>query len=172
MGNEEELLVAVIMGSRSDWDTMAEACETLEEFGIPHECRVLSAHRTPAQLVEYVKLAEERGCTIFIAGAGGAAHLAGVIAAHTIRPVLGVPIESTLSGLDSLLSIVQMPTGIPVGTLGIGRSGATNAALLAIAFLATSRPELREKLQEYREKRAKEVLEEPSLRRGRAGFRR
>ncbi len=161
MANDGELLVAVILGSKSDWETMRNAVETLEEFEVPHEARVLSAHRTPGQLAEYVKSAEERGCEVYIGGAGGAAHLPGVIASQTLRPVLGVPIESaSLNGLDSLLSIVQMPSGIPVGTLAIGRSGATNAALLAIAILANTRPELREKLHAYRAEQAEKVLGE------------
>src|SRR5260221_6997672 len=140
-------LVGVLMGSKSDWDTMRHAGETLAEFGIEHESRVLSAHRTPKETCEYASSAEQRGIEVMIAAAGGAAHLAGVVAAHTLLPVLGVPIESaSLKGLDSLLSIVQMPGGIPVGTLAIGKAGATNAALLAIAILAGSRPELREKI--------------------------
>ncbi|PYS51346.1 MAG: 5-(carboxyamino)imidazole ribonucleotide mutase, partial [Acidobacteria bacterium] len=128
-------LVAVIMGSTSDWETMQHADKTLTEFNIPHECRVLSAHRTPTQSAEFAASAERRGIEVIIAAAGGAAHLAGVLAAHTLLPVLGVPMESkSLKGLDSLLSIVQMPAGIPVGTLAIGRAGATNAALLSIAI--------------------------------------
>ncbi len=160
MQEESKLLVAVIMGSKSDWETMSPASEVLSEFGVPHECRVLSAHRTPEALFTFVADAEARGCEVFIAGAGGAAHLAGVIAAHTLRPVLGVPIESKLQGLDSLLSTVQMPGGIPVGTLAIGRAGATNAALLAAAILGNSRPELREQLRTYRAKRAEAILNE------------
>ena len=160
MSDSAELKVAIIMGSKSDWDTMRPASDTLTEFGIPHECRILSAHRTPTQLTEYLASAEERGCEVFIGGAGGAAHLAGVIAAQTLRPVLGVPIESKLQGLDSLLSMVQMPAGIPVGTLAIGSAGATNAALLAVAILANNCPELRIKLQAYRAKRAEKVLKE------------
>lgn len=160
MSKEPEVLVAVIMGSKSDWDAMRPASETLEKFGVPHECRVLSAHRTPVQLTEYMASAEERGCEVFIGGAGGAAHLPGVIASQTLCPVLGVPMVSKLDGLDSLLSIVQMPSGIPVGTLAIGSSGATNAALLAIAILANSRPELREKIQAYRDERAKKILDD------------
>ncbi|MEX2016194.1 MAG: 5-(carboxyamino)imidazole ribonucleotide mutase [Candidatus Hydrogenedentales bacterium] len=160
MGANSELLVAVIMGSKSDWETMRVAAEILEEFDIPHECRVLSAHRTPEALTAYLREAEERGCEVFIGGAGGAAHLPGVIAAQTLRPVLGVPIESVLQGLDSLLAIVQMPGGIPVGTLAIGKAGATNAALLAAAILAGSRPELVDKIREYRQKRAEKILGE------------
>ena len=157
-------LVGVIMGSKSDWDTMRHCTETLAKFGVAHEARVLSAHRSPNLTSEYAFDAEGRGLEVIIAAAGGAAHLAGVIAAHTILPVLGVPMESAaLKGLDSLLSTVQMPGGIPVGTLAIGKPGATNAALLAIAILANSRPELREKLRIFRaeqvEKIAKETLD-------------
>lgn len=148
------------MGSTSDWETMQHADETLTRFGVPHECRVLSAHRTPAQSAEFAANAEERGLEVIIAGAGGAAHLAGVLAAQTLLPVLGVPMESkALKGLDSLLSIVQMPAGIPVGTLAIGKAGATNAALFAIAILANSRPELREKLREFRKEQEQKVLQ-------------
>jgi 5-(carboxyamino)imidazole ribonucleotide mutase len=154
-------LVAVIMGSKSDWDVMRGADEVLSKFGIAHECRVLSAHRTPAQTAEYVSHAEGRGLEIIIAAAGGAAHLAGVCAAHTLLPVLGVPMESaSLKGMDSLLSTVQMPAGIPVGTLAIGSAGARNAALLAIAILANQRPELRQKLRQYRDEMASKVLSE------------
>src|SRR5215471_18009007 len=136
-------LVAVIMGSKSDWETMRQADELLSQFDIPHECRVLSAHRTPAETAEYVAQAEGRGIEVVIAAAGGAAHLAGVVAAHTILPVLGVPMEGwSLNGLDALLATVQMPGGIPVGTLAIGKAGAVNAALLAVAILARSRPDL------------------------------
>lgn len=159
-GKDAALLVAVLMGSKSDWEVMEAASETLAKLGVAHECRVLSAHRTPKQLIEYLEDAERRGCEVFIGGAGGAAHLCGVIAAHTLRPVLGVPIESRLQGLDSLLSTVQMPAGIPVGTLAIGAPGATNAALLAAAILANSRPDLRDKLKAYREERAEKVLKE------------
>ena len=158
-GSSTRPLVAVLMGSTSDWETMQHADETLTRFGVPHECRVLSAHRTPAQSAEFAASAEERGLEVVIAGAGGAAHLAGVLAAQTLLPVLGVPMESkALHGLDSLLSIVQMPAGIPVGTLAIGRAGATNAALFAIAILANSRPELREKLREFRREQEQKVL--------------
>src|SRR5881296_1155044 len=144
-------LVGVIMGSKSDWETMAHTAETLERLGIPFEVRVVSAHRTPDQLFEYAGSAERRGLEVIIAAAGGAAHLPGVTAAKTALPVLGVPMESqALKGLDSLLSTVQMPPGVPVGTLGIGAQGARNAALLAIAILAGKRPELREKLRQYR----------------------
>src|SRR5437868_2413663 len=156
-----EPLVAVMMGSKSDWEVMRQASEILANFEIPHECRVLSAHRTPTQTAEYVSAAEARGVEVIIAAAGGAAHLAGVCAAHTLLPVLGVPMESAaLKGLDSLLSTVQMPAGIPVGTLAIGPAGARNAALLAIAILANSRPELREKLRHFREEQSRKVLRE------------
>lgn len=154
-------LVGVIMGSRSDWETMRHAAETLASFDVPHECRVLSAHRTPAETAEYAGAAEARGLEVLIAGAGGAAHLAGVVAAHTVLPVLGVPIESpALKGLDSLLSTVQMPGGIPVATLAIGKAGATNAALLAVAILAGRHPELREKLRRFRADQADKVRRE------------
>jgi 5-(carboxyamino)imidazole ribonucleotide mutase len=154
-------LVAVIMGSKSDWDTMRQADELLTSFGVSHECRVLSAHRTPKETADYVSEAESRGIEVVIAAAGGAAHLAGVCAAHTLVPVLGVPIESqALKGLDSLLSTVQMPGGIPVGTLAIGPAGARNAALLAIAILANKRPELREKLRSFRAEQSRKVLRE------------
>jgi 5-(carboxyamino)imidazole ribonucleotide mutase len=151
MDADAQPLVAVIMGSKSDWETLRHADEILTQFGVPHECRIVSAHRTPDWLVEFAKTAEERGLEVIIAGAGGAAHLPGMTAAHTILPVLGVPVESqALKGMDSLLSIVQMPSGIPVGTLAIGKAGATNAALLAIAILGNSRPELRAKLRQFR----------------------
>jgi len=153
-------LVAVLMGSRSDWETMSHTVETLERLDIPHEVRALSAHRTPDALTEYVTDVEARGAQVFVAAAGGAAHLAGVIAAKTARPVLGVPMQSaSLGGLDSLLSMVQMPAGIPVGTLAIGRAGAVNAALLAAAILALSDPALAERLDAYREAQARAVLE-------------
>ncbi|MFN0100756.1 MAG: 5-(carboxyamino)imidazole ribonucleotide mutase [Bryobacteraceae bacterium] len=139
------------MGSRSDWDTMRHAAEMLTRFEVPHECRVVSAHRTPDLLAEYAAGAETRGLEVIIAGAGGAAHLPGMAAAQTVVPVLGVPVEShALKGMDSLLSIVQMPGGIPVGTMAIGKAGAINAALLAVAILANSRPLLRERLHAYR----------------------
>ena len=157
---DSAILVAVLMGSKSDWETMGAASETLAEFGIPHESRVLSAHRTPEQLRAFMKDAEARGCQVYIAGAGGAAHLAGVVASETVRPVLGVPISSVLNGLDSLLSTVQMPGGIPVGTLAIGKAGATNAALLAVSILGTNKPELLDKITAYRKKRAEKILEE------------
>jgi 5-(carboxyamino)imidazole ribonucleotide mutase len=153
-----EPLVGVVMGSKSDWETMAHAVETLERLGVPCEARVLSAHRTPDQLFEYVADAEKRGVEVFIAAAGGAAHLAGVIAAKTLVPVLGVPMESKLLGLDSLLSMVQMPAGIPVGTLAIGKAGAINAALFAMAILGGKSPQVREALRKYREDQAKAVL--------------
>jgi 5-(carboxyamino)imidazole ribonucleotide mutase len=157
-------LVAVIMGSKSDWDVMRQAADALTAFGVAHECRVLSAHRTPAETAEYVSQAESRGIEVIVAAAGGAAHLAGVCAAHTLLPVLGVPMESAaLKGLDSLLSTVQMPAGVPVGTLAIGAPGARNAALLAIAILANSRPELREKLRRFRVEQKEKILRESSL---------
>jgi len=146
------------MGSKSDWDTMSAAAAMLTEFGIPHECRVVSAHRTPAWMTEYASTAAERGLQVIIAGAGGAAHLPGMVAAQTVLPVIGVPVQSAaLNGLDSLLSIVQMPKGVPVATVAIGPSGAANAGLLAIAILATTRADLRAKLTAYREARAAEV---------------
>jgi 5-(carboxyamino)imidazole ribonucleotide mutase len=154
-------LVAVIMGSKSDWETMRNTADTLTEFGVPHEVRVLSAHRTPVETADYTRTAEERGIEVVIAAAGGAAHLAGVVAAYTTLPVLGVPMESpALKGLDSLLSMVQMPGGIPVGTLAIGKAGATNAALLAIAILANSHPEYKQKLRDFRERQARKVLDQ------------
>jgi len=152
-------LVAVIMGSKSDWETMRHAADILIEFEVPHECRVVSAHRTPAFMAEYAGTAEDRGLEVIIAGAGGAAHLPGMVAAHTLLPVLGVPVESpALKGLDSLLSIVQMPGGVPVGTLSIGPGGAKNAALLAISILSNTRPALREKLRRYRAAKTEAVL--------------
>ena len=152
-------LVGVIMGSTSDWETMQHAAAVLARFGVPHECRVVSAHRTPQLLAEYSAQAEARGMEVIIAGAGGAAHLPGMVAAQTPVPVLGVPVQSkALSGLDSLLSIVQMPAGIPVGTLAIGVAGATNAALLAVAILANTRPELRAKLNHFRAEQTNKVL--------------
>jgi 5-(carboxyamino)imidazole ribonucleotide mutase len=151
-------LVAVIMGSKSDWETMRHADEMLTEFAIPHECRVISAHRTPQLASEFASTAAARGVEVIIAAAGGAAHLAGVLAAHTILPVLGVPMKSdALNGMDSLLATVQMPAGIPVGTLAIGKPGAINAALFAIAILANSRPDLREKLENFRVMQEKKV---------------
>jgi len=152
--------VAVVMGSKSDWDVMRNAAETLEKFGVPFECKVLSAHRTPDALMAFIDDAEQRGCKVFIGGAGGAAHLCGVIAGHTLKPVLGVPLQSALQGLDSLLSTVQMPAGIPVATLAVGKAGAINAALLAISILAVSQPELRDKIEAYRKERADKILGE------------
>jgi 5-(carboxyamino)imidazole ribonucleotide mutase len=154
-------LVAVIMGSRSDWETMRAAAEVLTEFAVPHECRIISAHRTPDLMAEFAAGAEGRGIEVVIAGAGGAAHLPGMTAAHTTLPVLGVPVESkALHGLDSLLSIVQMPGGIPVATLAIGSAGARNAALLAVSILANKRPPLRRKLKDFRERQKRAVLED------------
>lgn len=154
-------LVAVVMGSKSDWETMRHADEILTEFGIAHENKIVSAHRTPLLLAEFASSAEGRGLEVIIAGAGGAAHLPGMVAAQTLVPVLGVPVQSrALSGQDSLLSIVQMPAGIPVGTLAIGNAGATNAALLAVAILANTRPELREKLRQFRADQTARVLGE------------
>ena len=153
-------LVAVIMGSKSDWDTMRHADETLSDFGVEHECRVMSAHRSPSLAAEFATNAEARGFEVVIAAAGGAAHLAGVLAAHTTLPVLGVPMRSdALNGLDSLLSTVQMPGGIPVATLAIGKPGAINAALFAVAILANTRPELRQKLHDFRAAQEKKIRE-------------
>jgi 5-(carboxyamino)imidazole ribonucleotide mutase len=147
------------MGSQSDWDTMRQADEILTQFEIPHECRIVSAHRTPAWMAEYAATAADRGLEVIVAGAGGAAHLPGMVAAQTVLPVIGVPMQSAaLSGLDSLLSIVQMPKGVPVATVAIGRAGAANAGLLAVAILGTSRPELRARLTAYREAIAAAVL--------------
>jgi 5-(carboxyamino)imidazole ribonucleotide mutase len=158
---EPQPLVGVIMGSKSDWDTMSKADEILSEFGITHECRVVSAHRSPAWMAEYATAAAARGLEVIIAGAGGAAHLPGMVAAQTVLPVIGVPVQSAaLNGLDSLLSIVQMPKGVPVATVAIGPSGAANAGLLAVAILATSRPELRAKLQAYRDRITAEVRQQ------------
>jgi len=154
-------LVGVIMGSSSDWETLKHADQVLKDFEIPHECRVVSAHRTPVEMAEYAQQAEGRGLKVIIAGAGGAAHLPGMVAAHTTLPVLGVPVEShALKGMDSLLSIVQMPGGIPVGTLAIGKAGAINAALLAIAILATADPSLRDKIRAFRTLQASRVKED------------
>jgi 5-(carboxyamino)imidazole ribonucleotide mutase len=151
-------LVGIIMGSKSDWDTMQKAAEVLGEFGVPHERRVVSAHRTPAWMSDYATAAAGRGLAVIIAGAGGAAHLPGMVASQTVLPVIGVPIQSSaLNGLDSLLSIVQMPKGVPVATVAIGASGAANAGLLAVAILAVSRPDLRAKLEAYRRALADEV---------------
>ncbi len=152
-------VVAIIMGSKSDWPTMEIASLTLDEFGVPHESKIVSAHRTPDLLFEFSKAAEERGIEVIIAGAGGAAHLPGMCASQTVLPVLGVPVESrALKGLDSLLSIIQMPAGVPVGTLAVGQAGAKNAALLAVSILANSRPELRKKLHLFRSKQTRTVL--------------
>lgn len=159
----ETPLVGVIMGSKSDWETMQHATETLAKLGVPFETRIVSAHRTPDLLFAYAEQAEERGLEVIIAGAGGAAHLPGMAAAKTTLPVLGVPVQSkALNGMDSLLSIVQMPAGIPVGTLAIGRAGAINAALLATAIVANSRPELRAALHRYRQAQTRAVLDNPT----------
>ena len=158
MAKRERPLVGVVMGSRSDWETMKHADEVLSRFGVPHECRVLSAHRSPNLTSAWAAGAERRGLAVVIAAAGGAAHLAGVLAAHTLVPVLGVPMESpSLKGLDSLLSTVQMPGGIPVGTLAIGKAGATNAALLAVAILARTDGSLRAKLRRFRARQEKAI---------------
>ncbi len=152
-------VVSIIMGSKSDWGTMRHASEMLRNFGVPHETRVVSAHRTPKLMAEFSAAAERRGIEVIIAGAGGAAHLAGMVAAQTVVPVLGVPVESkALKGLDSLLSIAQMPAGIPVGTLAIGEAGAKNAALLAVAILSNTRKDLRKKLKKFRADQTKTVL--------------
>ena len=151
------------MGSKSDWDAMKQASDILTEFGVPHESRVLSAHRTPALTSEYASNAASRGLQVIIAGAGGAAHLAGVVAAHTVLPVIGVPMQSALNGLDSLLSTAQMPKGIPVATVAIGPAGAANAGLLAVAILATSRSDLRGKLQAYRAELALQIARDTAL---------
>jgi len=156
--SESKPVVAIIMGSKSDWETMRHAVEMLDDLGVPNEARVLSAHRTPDATADFARQAADRGFRVIIAGAGGAAHLAGVIAAHTWLPVLGVPIQSKLQGLDSLLSTAQMPGGIPVGTLAIGEAGAKNAALLATAILATSDKTIRQKLEAFRKKQSETVL--------------
>ncbi len=164
MTSNEQPLVGVIMGSKSDWETMRHASEVLAEFGVPCESRVVSAHRTPQWMCEYASTAEERGLQVIIAGAGGAAHLPGMVAAQTVLPVLGVPVLSkSLSGMDSLLSIVQMPGGVPVGTLAIGEAGAKNAGLLAVRILAGSRPDLRSKLHEFHQRQTAKVLEDSQL---------
>jgi 5-(carboxyamino)imidazole ribonucleotide mutase len=161
MSEHSEPLVNILMGSKSDWSTMQHARDMLDQFGVGNECRVLSAHRTPAETCEYVAGAEERGVEVIIAAAGGAAHLAGVCAAHTVLPVLGVPMTGwATDGMDALLATVQMPRGIPVGTLAIGKAGAVNAALLAIAILAGSRPELRQQIKDYRQAQADAILGE------------
>jgi 5-(carboxyamino)imidazole ribonucleotide mutase len=158
-------LLGIIMGSKSDWETMSHAAQTLEKLGVAHEVRVLSAHRTPDALLDYAASAEKRSLEVIIAAAGGAAHLAGVTAAKTILPVLGVPMESqSLRGLDSLLSTVQMPGGVPVGTLAIGKPGAINAAILAAMILGTKRPEIREAVRRHREEQAKQILANPDPR--------
>ena len=155
-------LVGLIMGSSSDWETMAHAAETLDRLGVPYEARVVSAHRTPDLLFEYAEGAEGRGIEVIVAGAGGAAHLPGMAAAKTVLPVLGVPVESrALKGIDSLLSIVQMPAGVPVGTLAIGRAGAVNAALLAASILGGNHPRIREAVRRYREEQTVAVLAKP-----------
>src|SRR3954464_15047424 len=155
-------LVGIIMGSKSDWETMRHAADMLAQFGVSHESKVVSAHRTPSLMAEYASAAAGRGLEVIIAGAGGAAHLPGMVAAHTVVPVIGVPVESaTLKGIDSLLSIVQMPKGVPVATVAIGASGAANAGLLAVAILATSRPHLREQLLAYRAEIADAVRRDP-----------
>lgn len=161
MATDDKPIVNIIMGSKSDWDTMRHARDILGEFGVAAECRVLSAHRTPHEAVEFVSSAADRGIEVVIAAAGGAAHLAGVAAAHTVLPVLGVPMQGwSLDGLDSLLSTVQMPRGIPVGTLAIGKAGAVNAGLLAVSILALKRPELTQKLHDYRRRQAESILAE------------
>ena len=161
MRPDDPPLVSVIMGSKSDWETLRHADEMLTRFGVPHECRVVSAHRTPEWMREFATGAEARGVQVLIAGAGGAAHLPGMVAAQTLLPVLGVPVQShALNGLDSLLSIVQMPSGVPVGTLAIGKAGAANAALLAIRMLAVTRPELQEKLRAFVDGETRRVLDE------------
>ncbi len=161
MPNKSTPFVGVIMGSKSDWDTLRAAAEVLDQFGVAHECQIVSAHRTPLWMSEYAQTAEKRGLEVIIAGAGGAAHLPGMVAALTLLPVLGVPVESrSLQGLDSLLSIVQMPGGVPVGTLAIGTAGAKNAGLLAVRILATGRPELREQLRAFHLQQAEQVRNE------------
>ena len=161
----EQPLVGVIMGSTSDWETLRHACEVLEQFGVPYEKRVVSAHRTPDLMAEYAREAEKRGLEVIVAGAGGAAHLPGMLASKTIVPVLGVPVPSKhLNGLDSLLSIVQMPGGIPVGTLAIGKAGAINAALLAAAMLGNKYPAIREAARAFRDRQTATVLDRPDPR--------
>lgn len=164
MNNNQEPLVGVVMGSKSDWGTMQKAAEILDQFDVPHERRVVSAHRTPNWMYDYARSAEQRGLKIIIAGAGGAAHLPGMIASLTTLPVLGVPVQSrALSGLDSLLSIVQMPGGVPVGALAIGEAGAKNAALLATRILANEIPNLRVKLREFSDAQERQVMEDSEL---------
>lgn len=159
---ENQVLVGIIMGSQSDWETMKNAADTLESLGVSYETRVVSAHRTPDRMFEYAETAVERGLRVIIAGAGGAAHLPGMVAAKTVLPVLGVPVQSrALNGMDSLLSIAQMPAGIPVGTLAIGSAGATNAALLAAAIIGTTEPQVRAALEAFRRSRTEAVLANP-----------
>jgi 5-(carboxyamino)imidazole ribonucleotide mutase len=158
----KQVLVGIIMGSQSDWETMKNAADTLDNLGVPHETRVVSAHRTPDWMFEYAEQATSRGLQVIIAGAGGAAHLPGMVAAKTVVPVLGVPVQSrALNGMDSLLSIAQMPAGIPVGTLAIGTAGATNAALLAAAIIGNTSPEIRAALENFRKNRTEAVLAQP-----------
>jgi 5-(carboxyamino)imidazole ribonucleotide mutase len=165
MTEDKQTLVGVIMGSKSDWETMRHVVETLENLGVPHEVRVVSAHRTPDEMFTYAETAAERGIEVIIAGAGGAAHLPGMTASKTSLPVLGVPIQSrALNGMDSLLSIAQMPAGVPVGTLAIGRAGAVNAALLAAAILGSSHPQFRARYEEFRRKQTDDVLAHPNPR--------
>jgi 5-(carboxyamino)imidazole ribonucleotide mutase len=160
--SSEAPLVGVVMGSKSDWETMARTSETLSALGVPHECRIVSAHRTPDSMAEYAKSSEARGLELIVAAAGGAAHLPGMIAAHTVLPVIGVPIKSSiLNGVDSLLSIVQMPAGVPVATLAIGNAGAVNAALLAASMLGAKHPEIRERLRAWRKDQSQAVLDNP-----------
>jgi 5-(carboxyamino)imidazole ribonucleotide mutase len=159
----ENKLVGIVIGSKSDWSIMEHAALTLDKFKVPYEAKVMSAHRTPAAVSQYSTAAEERGLEIIIAAAGGAAHLAGVIAAHTIIPVLGVPMESKLQGMDSLLSTVQMPAGIPVGTLAIGKAGAINAALLAVAILANKNPNYKQALHNFRQQQTQSILENSEI---------
>ena len=163
MSDSNEVKVVMLMGSKNDWEVMKAGSDILNDFGVPHECRVLSAHRTPEALVEYMKDVESRGCKVFIGAAGVAAHLSGVLASKTVLPVLGVPLNGALDGLDALLSTVQMPGGIPVGTLAIGKAGAQNAALLAISILGTSDDSYLEKIRAYRQKRADGILAEGIL---------
>ena len=161
MADKSAAVVGVIMGSKSDWETMRAASEALDQFGIAHECQIVSAHRTPQWMSEYAQSAEKRGLEVIIAGAGGAAHLPGMVASMTTLPVLGVPVESrALKGMDSLLSIVQMPGGVPVGTLAIGTAGAKNAGLLAVRILAGSRPNLRSQLQQFHQQQADQVRQD------------
>ncbi|HSG99116.1 MAG TPA: 5-(carboxyamino)imidazole ribonucleotide mutase [candidate division Zixibacteria bacterium] len=166
MTADKTIKVAVLMGSKSDWDVMKSAVETLQELGVPHDVRVLSAHRTHDALVEYVQRMEAAGVEVFIAGAGGAAHLAGVVAGVTTKPVLGTPMKSSLDGLDSLLSTVQMPAGIPVATFAIGKAGCVNAALFAAAILGVAEPKYDEKIKRYRAAKAEKILAEPDPRVG------